>query len=67
MQLAVELVFGITPTICTYICEQIQNSVSMELRFLEMQFLSVSICENTSSVSHPLIFVQLLKCNTITL
>jgi len=38
MQLVVQLGFGITPTICTYICGQIQNSVSMELWFWKHSF-----------------------------
>lgn len=42
---------------------QIQNSLSMELRFLEAQLLCISMCKNTSSASHPSIFMQLLKCN----
>lgn len=41
---------------------QIQNSLSMELWFLEAQLLSISMCKNTSSASHPSIFMQLLKC-----
>lgn len=42
---------------------QIQDSLSMELWFLEAQLLSISMCKNTLSASHPSIFMQLLKCN----